>query len=138
MRRVILGLLGGFLLQGAGGAPELLPQNVVNAADYSGGRVAPGEILVLFPSNAGPETLIGTQMDATGRVATVLGETRVWFDGIAAPMSYAMRGQVSAVVPYEVAGRPTTEIVVEYRGRRSAPMMLPVILSAPALFTLDS
>jgi uncharacterized protein (TIGR03437 family) len=68
----------------------------------------------------------------------VLSETRVWFDDIASPMSYTVKGQVSAVVPYELAGRKTTEIAVEYRGVRSAAVTLQVVESAPALFTLDS
>src|SRR5258707_3854880 len=82
--------------------PELLARNVVNAADHSGGRVAPGEIVVLYPSGVGPATLIGQPLDGAGMVTTLLGETRVWLDGIAAPMSYSVTGDVEAVVPYEV------------------------------------
>ena len=43
-----------------------------------------------------------------------------------------------AVVPYELAGRTKTEVVVEYQGKRSPPVTLDVVESAPALFTLDS
>src|SRR5437016_1006819 len=107
--------------------PELLARNVVNAADHSGGRVAPGEIVVLYPSGVGPAGLIGQGLDHAGRLTTLLGETRVWFDGIAAPMSYSVTGDVEAVVPYEIADRKTTEIVVEYQGVRSAPVTLPVV-----------
>jgi uncharacterized protein (TIGR03437 family) len=71
-------------------------------------------------------------------MATTAGETRVWFDGIAAPVVYSIKGQVGAVVPYEVGQRTTTEVAVEYRGVRSAPVTLAVVESAPALFTLDS
>ncbi len=118
--------------------PQLSARKIVNAAGGSGGRVAPGEILVLFPSNVGPPGLAGGQIDSSGRVTTSLGETRVFFDGIPAPMAYSVQGDVEAVVPYEVASRKTTEIVVEYQGSRSAPVRLPVVPSAPALFTLDS
>lgn len=56
-----------------------------------------------------------------GRVTDEVSDTRVWFDGIAAPINYAVKGQVGAVVPYEIAGRKTTSVVVEYKGVRSAP-----------------
>jgi uncharacterized protein (TIGR03437 family) len=117
--------------------PELSERDVINAADHSSGKVSPGEIVTLFPSNVGPEVLAGTYSGADGRVITLLGETRVLFDGIAAPMSYSVRGQVGAVVPYEIANRKTTEVVVEYQGVRSAAVTLPVVDRAPALFTLD-
>jgi len=125
------------VLTGASDGPALLGRDVVNAADHSGGKVAPGEIVVLFPSNAGPAILAGASANSEGKVPTLLGETRVLFDGIAAPMAYSVRGQVGAVVPYEIAKRKTTEVVVEYQGARSPPVRLEVVDSAPALFTLD-
>src|SRR5271155_3149708 len=97
------------LLKGAADQPELSASDIVNAADLSGGSVAPGEIVVLFPRNAGPEVLAGAQLDADGTVMTSLGETRVLFDGMAAPMVYSIKGKVSAIVPYAVAKQKTTE-----------------------------
>ena len=125
-------------LRASSDGPVLSARDVVNAADYSGGRVAPGEIVVLYARNAGPAVLAGAQLDSDGRAATLLGETRVWFDGIAAPLAYAVSGQVCAVVPYEVAGRKTTQVVVEYQGVRSPAVEVAVVPSAPAMFTLDS
>jgi uncharacterized protein (TIGR03437 family) len=125
-------------LHGASDGPALSAGDIVNAADQSGGRVAPGEIVVLRPSHAGPAALVGAQIDSDGRTTTLLGETRVWFDGIAAPMVYSVTGQVGAVVPYAVANRKTTQVAVEYQGVRSAAVELAVVSSAPALFTLNS
>src|ERR1017187_7490641 len=125
-------------LNAASEGPALSASDVVNAADHSAGRVAPGEIVVLYPRNAGPAVLAGAQLDSDGRAATMLGDTRVWFDGIAAPLAYAVSGQVCAVVPYAVAGWKTTQVVVEYQGVRSPAVELTVVPSAPALFTLDS
>jgi uncharacterized protein (TIGR03437 family) len=122
----------------AADAPGLSARDVLNAADYSGGRVSPGEIVVLFPANAGPALLAGAGVDPDGRVMTLIGETRVLFDGIAAPMIYSVKGKVSAIVPYEAAGKSTTQVVVEYQGMQSPPVSLPVVESAPALFTLDA
>jgi uncharacterized protein (TIGR03437 family) len=124
-------------LPGASEGPVLLERDVISAADHSSGRVAPGEIVLLYPSNAGPEVLAGTYAGADGKVLTLLGQTRVLFDGIAAPMSFSVRGQLGAVVPYEVANKKTTEVVVEYQGVRSPAVRLAVVNSAPAVFTLD-
>ena len=57
------------------------PLRLVNAADHTGGKVSPGEIVVLYPSNVGPAALAGAQLDEAGKVTTLLGDTRVWFDG---------------------------------------------------------
>src|SRR4051812_46165970 len=99
-------------------APELSGRDIVNAADYSSGRVSPGEIVVLYPAHVGPDNLAGSQLNDDGRIATMTGETRVYFDGVPAPLAYSVRGQVSAVAPYEIAGKRTTQVVVEYRGVR--------------------
>jgi uncharacterized protein (TIGR03437 family) len=118
--------------------PELTARDVVRSADRSSGGVAPGEIVVLYPSDAGPEILAGSERNDENKMETRIGDTRVLFDGVAAPMVYAIKGQVSAVVPYEVAGKKTTQVVVEYRGVASTPVTVEVIDVAPALFTLDS
>jgi uncharacterized protein (TIGR03437 family) len=118
--------------------PQLSAYQVVNAASFLPGAVAPGELVVLFAAGAGPEVMAHAQLDRQGKAITVLDDTRVWFDGIAAPLAYAARGQICVVAPYELAGRETTEVAVEYRGLRSPPVRLPVVRTAPALFTLNS
>jgi uncharacterized protein (TIGR03437 family) len=87
----------------------------------------------------GPATIIPEQLSIDGTlVTTLLGGTRVLFDGVAAPMLYAASGQFRAVVPYEVAGMSTTQVQIEYQGVLSNAVILPVIASSPGLFTLDS
>src|SRR5262245_558647 len=100
----------------AADTPLLSLDKIVSAADHRGGKVSPGEIVVLYPENVGPDVLLGAQLDPTGRVATELSETRVYFDGMAAPLAYTVKGEVGAVVPYEVAGHTVTDVVVEYQG----------------------
>jgi uncharacterized protein (TIGR03437 family) len=87
----------------------------------------------------GPATIIPEQLSIDGTlVTTLLGGTRVLFDGVAAPMLYAASGQFRAVVTYEVAGMSTTQVQIEYQGVLSNAVILPVIASSPGLFTLDS
>jgi len=60
------------------------------------------------------------------------------FDGVAAPMIYSLKGQVSAVVPYGVAGKPSTQVQVSYQGAVSNTVTMTVRAATPAVFSLDS
>ena len=71
-------------------------------------------------------------------MTTQSGGTSVLFDGIAAPMIYSLTGQVSAIVPYEVAGKSVTQVVVSYQGQTSAPLSVPVAAAAPGIFTTSA
>ena len=136
----VLALAAAALAQESAG-PKLTAVSVVNAADYHAGPVAPSEVVVLYPTAAGPSQMVPWALDAmhmSQYSVDSLGATRVLFDGIAAPMVYAESGRICAIVPYRVAGKKTTEVVVEYQGQRSSPVVLPVVPSAPAVFTLDA
>ena len=54
---------------------------------------------------------------------------------MAAPIIYSVSGQVTAIVPYEVAGEATTQVQVRYNGITSNLAPLPVVSTAPALFS---
>jgi uncharacterized protein (TIGR03437 family) len=118
--------------------PELFARDVVNGADYRGGGVAPGEYVILYPSNAGPPDMAPWGLEGHMGTAAPIGETRVFFGNAEAAVVYAVSGQVAAIVPDDVAGQKTTELVIEYQGRRSPPVSLPVTASAPAIFTLNA
>jgi uncharacterized protein (TIGR03437 family) len=127
-----------FVLQANGVGPKICLAGLSNGASFIGGAVAPGEITTLFGSQLGPDVLMGLQLDTSGIVARELGGTRVFFDGEPAPLVYVHSGQISAVVPYSVAGRPFVSVVVERIGMRSAAVVVPVSRSAPGLFAADS
>ena len=118
---------------------KITAEGVVSAASFIGGAVAPGEIVTVFGSGFGPADLTPYQLtsDRQSFVKT-LGDVRVLFDGVMSPMVYAKDGQLSAIVPYAVAAKPTTELIVEYLGVRSNGVALNVTASAPAIFTLDA
>jgi uncharacterized protein (TIGR03437 family) len=102
------------------GGPEV--REMVNAASYARGAVAPGQIVTLFGSGLGPATL------STTGVA-------VMFDGRPAQVIYARADQVGVVAPLEIAGRETTAVEVLYRGQRSERFTRPVVVAAPGIFT---
>ena|SRR5579872_1136489 len=118
-------------------APPLIAA-ITNAASFAPGAVAPGEIVVIFGTGFGPPALVPASVTAAGVLDTTLAATRVLFDNTAAPLVYAVSGQVSAIVPYEVAGNPSTAVQVEYMGARSPTVQLQVAPTAPALFTLGN
>ena len=111
---------------------------VANAASYGTGAISPGEMIVIFGAGMGPAQVVSAQLDSQGRVATTLSQVQVVFDGTPAPLIYVSAGQVSAMVPYAVAGKPSTQIQVRYQGVPSDPLQKPVTTSAPGIFTGDS
>lgn len=120
--------------------PPPVPQvaGVTSAASYAGGPVSPGEIVSVFGSNLGPAAGVGLQLNSAGTaLASNLGGTQVFFDSIAAPLTYAGAAQVNAIVPYEVAGKQTTQLTVTYQGTTSTPVTLNVQDATPGIFSLD-
>jgi uncharacterized protein (TIGR03437 family) len=118
--------------------PVLTADAIVNAASYKSGPVAPGELITIFQARYGPGSLLNARLTPDNQLATELQTTRVYFDGIAAPMVYALSGQTSAIVPYEVAGRSETVVQYEFNGLRSNAVTLPVTRAAPGIFAADA
>ncbi len=112
---------------------------VVGAADFLGGPVAPGEIVTIFGKGLGPtnETAL-LAIDSNGRAADYLADTQVLFDGVPAPVIFVTDQQVSVVVPFDAAGRPTVEMLLTHLDQISPPVELPVQAMSPALFTIDA
>lgn len=119
-------------------APAPAIRSITNAASFAEGVVSPGEIITIFGENLGPATAVSLKVDASGLASRSLGGAMVYFDGVAAPVTYACATQISAAVPYGLAGRQTTEVTVEFKGGRSTPVRLRVMDSAPGLFVYSS
>ena len=120
----------------AANAPVL--RSVLNGASNAAGVVSPGMIFVGYGDLLGPTTLLGAALDANGRLATNRSDVVMRFDGSPAPVVYVSAGQVSGVVPYNVAGKQTVQLTLEYQGRVSAPLTLRVADTVPALFSANS
>jgi endo-1,4-beta-xylanase len=117
---------------------QISADGIVNAANYAGGAVSPGEIITLFGAHYGPADLVKLQYDAAGRIATSLADTQLLFDGVAAPVVYARTGQSSFIVPYGVQNQASTTIQYVYQGARSNSVTLAVSPTIPGLFSIDS
>jgi uncharacterized protein (TIGR03437 family) len=123
--------------QGAAGPPSPTIAGIADAANYATDAISPGEIITIFGQNMGPDKLVTLQVTG-GLLSNNLGGTQVLFDGVAAPMIYSVKGQVSAIAPYGLAGKNSTKVQVSYNGVTSDPMTATVQDSHPAIFTLDA
>jgi len=110
---------------------------VVNAATQQPGAITPGEILSLYGTNVGPTTPANLTL-VNGKVSTNIGNTQVFFDGIAAPLIYVSTTQVNLIVPYEIAGRFQTSMTISRGGSTSSAIILRVTDTAPGIFTANS
>lgn len=117
--------------------PLFADNGVLNGASFKSGAIAPGEIVTLFGFGFGPADLTGIQLQ-NNSATTFLASTRVLFDELPAPLLFAAANQIGLIVPYEVAGRTSVNVVVEYKALRSPPVKLTVASSAPGIFTADS
>ncbi|MES1260405.1 MAG: hypothetical protein ABUS49_01620, partial [Acidobacteriota bacterium] len=68
-------------------------------------------------------------------LATTLGGVTVTFDGVPAPLYLSYSGQLNLQVPFEVAGKASTKVVVNRFGSLSDPVSVPVVPVQPAFFT---
>ncbi len=118
--------------------PVVAAGGVVNSATATSLPVAPGELITIYGSGFGPATPTGAAIDNSGRVSTSIGNTRVLFENTPAPITFAVNGQINAIVPFSVSGRSSVLMQVEYQGQQSASVALTVAPSVPGIFTADA
>jgi uncharacterized protein (TIGR03437 family) len=109
-----------------------------SAASYASGSVAPGEALLIAGTLIGPTTLATAQLTPTGAVSTMVANTQFLFNGIAAPIVYVSSGYSTVIVPYELAGKTSAQLVAVYNGVSSPAVTVPVTAALPAIFTADA
>jgi uncharacterized protein (TIGR03437 family) len=104
--------------------------------------VAPGQLVTLFGSGIGPDTGAffpffpgmdphsGALFPFFPPVPTSLGDTQVFFNGVAAPVLFAQANQVNAICPSGVtagippmANRLRTDVVVTVSVVKSSPYL---------------
>lgn len=124
-------------------APVINPGGILNAASYNiaSTAVAPGSIATIFGSNLSNGTVCvtpcGPTFNSSGVLNQALAGATVTFNGFAAPvLSVPDSSQISVQVPVEVAGSPSAAVVVTVNGQSSAPVNVPILNTAPGLFSL--
>ena len=110
---------------------------MANGASLRSGSVSPGELVSIFGDGLGPETPGWLTLNSEGKVSKELAGVRVLFDGTPSPLIYVQADQVAAVAPFGVAGKTSTVVEVEYQGRKTPPVTVPVVDANLGVFTLD-
>jgi uncharacterized protein (TIGR03437 family) len=123
---------------GAAAGPTPSIAGFSSAASYTSGSVAPGEAVFIAGTLIGPATLATAQLTPAGTVSTLVGNTQFLFNGVPAPIVYVSSGQSTVIVPYEVAGKTSAQMVAVYNGVSSPAVIVPVVAAIPGIFTADA
>lgn len=109
------------------------PTGITDAANYTPitNAYAPGELVSLY-GNFG----VSTQVAPALPFSTTLAGVQVFVNGQAAPVYLVSQNQVSALIPYEIAGEYFATFQVAVNGAMSNPVTVYVDNSAPGIYTL--
>jgi uncharacterized protein (TIGR03437 family) len=130
-------------------APTPLPSTISTSAVSNGyGAIAPGELITIKGTNLGPSpceppaacAAVGYSftVNADGTVSSTLKGVQVLFDGIPGTPTYVSPTQINVIVPWEIAGRTSTNIVVSYNNVPSASIPEQVVPVAPGIYTQNA
>jgi uncharacterized protein (TIGR03437 family) len=114
---------------------------VASSASRGGGFIAPGEIVDVFGRDIGPGQ--PTQgITADGQIGTTAGGIQVLFNGIPAPILYADRHRIRAMVPFEngptrVQDLGFTDVQIIGTDVPSRPAVVRTAALAPGIFAKD-
>lgn len=112
--------------------------SATNGASFQPGPISVGVIFTVKGTNLGPATGTVFTLNQQGGIDASLAGVRVLFDGFPGTPLFVREDQINVVVPYEIAGRNVTRMVVEYNGRTSTPLDLAVATTSPGIFTAGS
>lgn len=106
-------------------APTFTASSVANEASFMGaGTVSPGEVIAISGTALG-----------VGMAQASMQNTTVKFDGVAATLISVTTTQVTAIVPFDIAGKTTTQLLVTAGGQSASPVTLNVVPTTPGIFT---
>jgi len=118
--------------------PAPQPIEILNNATGAAGVIAPGEELAIKGNALGPASPAAGvlfSVSSSGTVSSILAGVQVMFDNNPGTPIFVSANQINVMVPYEINGRLSTNMVVLYNGVPSASFPLSVALAAPGLFT---
>lgn len=106
--------------------PAALPSDVLNAASYDPGPIAPGELISLAGYRLGPPDGIGPGDARAAGIAIQIG-------GVDAPILYASDGYLRVQVPYEVAGHDSAVLHVQNGDAAAEEILAEVSAASPGI-----
>lgn len=114
------------------GTPTLTANSTVNAASLSQGAIAPGMIVAI----SGANFATSVQSASTMPLPTVLGNTSVTFNGVAAPLFSVSASQIYAQAPFNLPAG-VASIQVSQGSALSAAQTVNVAAASPGIFIVD-
>jgi uncharacterized protein (TIGR03437 family) len=123
-----------FLVQLTDISPSI---SLIASAATGASPFAAGQLVSIYGSQLGPAAGSGLQLGPDGVVTNANSGAQVLFDGTAAPILYTSAGQVNAAIPCSVAGKSSTQLVIQYMGAQSPPLTVALGPAAPGIFTAD-
>ncbi|MCC6590650.1 MAG: hypothetical protein IT168_28420 [Bryobacterales bacterium] len=106
--------------------------SVVNAATLEP-EITPGTVVAIRGTDLSTPP-ITAKYDAAGLYPKSLGDTKVTFNGIEAPLLFVSQTQVNAVVPFGVVGQKTVEVALTHYDP-APPFPMPLADISPGIFT---
>jgi uncharacterized protein (TIGR03437 family) len=113
--------------------PPPIVSSVVSAASLQP-QISPGELISIFGANIGTPPVSGQYNDA-GLYPTALGNTTVSIGGAPAALLFVSQTQINAVVPFEVAGQTSVDVVVTHDDVPAPTVKVPIVATSPSIFT---
>jgi len=98
--------------------------------------IAPGQLIQIKGHNLGPTSKASAQLDASGRLPFILGNTIVFFDNVPAALLSVEATSITCFVPFEV--NATTKITVRSDGQLSNAVKAGLFSSAPQVLTITN
>ncbi len=124
------------------------PVTIINSATFGFGAIAPGELIAIRGTNLGPACVApatncvsgGTQFTVTAQntVSSTLSGVQVLFDSIPGTPTFVSPTQINVIVPWDIAGRVSTNMVVTLNSVQSAAFPLQVVAVAPGIYTQNA
>jgi trimeric autotransporter adhesin len=123
-------------------APIPMPTTISTSAINNGfGSIAPGELIAIKGTNLGPLSPAGGTsftVNTQGGVDSTLAGVQVLFDSIPGTPTFVSPTQINVIVPWEIAGRSSTNMTVIVNGGPSAIVPLTVVTVAPGIYTQNA
>jgi uncharacterized protein (TIGR03437 family) len=116
--------------------PTITPGGVVNAASYTGGGIAPGELVAVFGSNFGTSAVQTAPLD-NNAYPLALGRTRVLFNGSPGAVTAVGPGQINVVAPTFLPTTGTVSVMVQVDAALSLPVTVQSAPAVPGISTAD-
>jgi hypothetical protein len=113
---------------GPSGPPVISQNGIVNAVSYTGGSIAPGELISIFGSNIGASRL-QVNSAVNNSIPFTIGRTKVLFNGQPGAITAITKNQINVFVPYEITTPVTVRVQVD--NILSAPVSIPRVPTAP-------